>query len=247
MKKLLLLWLISSTVYGQNLLTKAHAHNDYEHERPFYEAFSLGFGSVEVDVYAVNGQLLVAHDVKDLKASRTFQNLYLDPLVKVLEAGTSGNYHQLLIDSKTSADSTMPLLLKAIEPYKDLILKNKFRIVISGNRPAVSDYVKYPAWITFDGRSNEEVPSFLATHVVLESEAFYKFGIWNGTSPMTPALRDKLKVYVDKVHAAGRVVRLWATPEGILAYQTLLDLGVDYIGTDQLGALAAYLKAVNPR
>ncbi len=243
MKKLLLLWLISSTVYGQNLLTKAHAHNDYEHERPFYEAFSLGFGSIEVDVYAVNGQLLVAHDVKDLKASRTFQNLYFDPLVKVLESGKTGNYHQLLIDSKTSADSTMPLLLKAIEPYKDLIIKNKFRIVISGNRPAVSDYVKFPAWITFDGRSNEEVPSFLASHVVLESEAFYKFGIWNGTSPMTPALRDKLKAYVDKVHASGRVVRLWATPESLMAYQALLDLGVDYIGTDQLAALAEYLKA----
>jgi len=244
MKKLFLLLMISTTGWGQDLLTKAHAHNDYEHERPFYEAFSLGFGSIEVDVYAINGQLLVAHDIKDIKASRTFQNLYLEPLVKVLESGKAGNYHQLLIDSKTSADSTMPLLLKAIEPFKDLILKNKFRIVISGNRPAVSDYVKYPSWITFDGRSNEEVPAFLASHVVLESEAFYKFGFWNGSSPMTPALRDKLKVYVDKVHASGRVVRLWATPESILAYQVLLDLGVDYIGTDQLGAFAAYMKAI---
>lgn len=243
MKKLFALLMISTTVWGQNLLTKAHAHNDYEHERPFYEAFTLGFGSIEVDVYAVNGQLLVAHDVKDLKASRTFQNLYLDPLVKVLEAGSAGNYHQLLIDSKTSADSTMPLLLKAIEPYKDLMLKNKFRIVISGNRPVVSDYVKFPAWITFDGRSNEEVPTFLASHVVLESEAFYKFGIWNGKTPMTPALRTKLKTYIDQVHGAGRVVRLWATPESLMAYQVLLDLGVDYIGTDQLGALAGYLKA----
>jgi alkaline phosphatase len=247
MKKLLLFLLISSTVCAQNLLTKAHAHNDYEHDRPFYEAFSLGFGSIEVDVYAVNGQLLVAHDVKDLKASRSFQNLYLDPLVRVLEAGKAGNFHQLLIDSKTSADSTMPLLLKALEPYKDLLLKNKFRIVISGNRPAVSDYVKFPAWITFDGRSNEKVPSFLASHVVLESEAFYKFGIWDGTSPMTPVLRTKLKTYVDQVHAAGRVVRLWATPERLIAYQTLLDLGVDYIGTDQLRALAEYLKAINRR
>ncbi|MDT8887457.1 hypothetical protein [Aquirufa regiilacus] len=242
MKKLLLFLLISSPIFGQNLLTKAHAHNDYEHERPFYEAFSLGFGSIEVDVYAVNGQLLVAHDVKDLKATRTFQNLYLDPLVRVLESGKAGNFHQLLIDSKTSADSTMPLLVKAIEPYKDLLLKNKFRIVISGNRPVVSDYVKFPAWLTFDGRSNEEVPSFLASHVVLESEAFYKFGIWNGISPMTPTLRTKLKTYVDKVHASGRVVRLWATPESLMAYQSLLDLGVDYIGTDQLMALAEYLK-----
>ncbi len=243
MKKLLLFLMISSSVWGQNLLTKAHAHNDYEHERPFYEAFSLGFGSIEVDVYAVDGQLLVAHDVKDLKASRTFQNLYLEPLVKVLEAGKTSNFHQLLIDCKTSADSTMPLLLKAIEPYKALILKNKFRIVISGNRPIVSDYVKYPDWITFDGRSNETVPTILASHVVLESEAFYHFGIWNGNSLMQPALRDKLKTYIDKVHAAGRKVRLWASPESLMAYQTLLDLGVDYIGTDQLGALADYLKA----
>jgi alkaline phosphatase len=52
---------------------------------------------------------------------------------------------------------------------------------------------------------------------------------------------------VDQVHAAGRVVRLWATPERLIAYQTLLDLGVDYIGTDQLRALAEYLKAINRR
>jgi alkaline phosphatase len=245
MKYLLLFLLVSSSLMGQNLLSKAHAHNDYEHERPFYEAFSLGFGSIEVDVYAVNGQLLVAHDVKDLKASRTFQNLYLDPLVRVLESGKAGNFHQLLIDSKTSADSTMPLLLKAIEPYKALILKHQFRIVISGNRPAVSDYVKYPEWISFDGRSNEPVPSFLASHVVLESEAFYKFGIWNGNTPMAPALKAKLKDYIDKVHSAGRVVRLWATPESLMAYQTLLDLGVDYIGTDRLSELAGYLRVAD--
>ncbi len=161
----------------------------------------------------------------------------------MLESGKVGNFHQLLIDSKTSADSTMPLLIKAIEPYKALILKHQFRIVISGNRPAVSDYVKYPEWISFDGRSNEPVPSFLAKHVVLESEAFYKFGIWNGNTPMTPALKTKLKDYVDKVHSAGRKVRLWATPESLIAYQTLLDLGVDYIGTDRLQELAGYLKA----
>ncbi len=247
MRILLLMLLVSSSMLGQDLLVKAHAHNDYEHERPFYEAFSLGFGSIEVDVYAVNGQLLVAHDVKDLKASRTFQNLYLDPLVRVLESGKAGNFHQLLIDSKTSADSTMPLLIKALEPYHDLISKERFRVVVSGNRPAIADYVKYPTWITFDGRSNEEVPSVLASHVMLESEAFYKFGIWSGTSPLPPALRTKLKSYVEKVHASGRVVRLWATPETLIAYQALLDLGVDYIGTDQLGALAEYLKALNGR
>jgi alkaline phosphatase len=245
MKKLTILLLIfcSTDMVAQTIVSKAHAHNDYEHERPFYEAFSLGFGSIESDVYAVNGQLWVAHDAKDLKATRTLQKLYLDPIIQVLKSGKMGNFHQFLIDSKMSADSTLPLIIQALEPHKDLIIKHKLRIVISGNRPPVADYVKYPAWITFDGRSNEPVPSFLASHVELESEAFYKFGVWSGNVPMVPALRDKVKAYVDRVHAAGRKVRLWATPDTLMAYQTLLDLGVDYIGTDHLGQLADFLKA----
>jgi alkaline phosphatase len=245
MKKLTILLLIfcSTDMVAQTIVSKAHAHNDYEHESPFYEAFSLGFGSIESDVYAVNGQLWVAHDAKDLKATRTLQKLYLDPIIQVLKSGKMGNFHQFLIDSKMSADSTLPLIIQALEPHKDLIIKHKLRIVISGNRPPVADYVKYPAWITFDGRSNEPVPSFLASHVELESEAFYKFGVWSGNVPMVPALRDKVKAYVDRVHAAGRKVRLWATPDTLMAYQTLLDLGVDYIGTDHLGQLADFLKA----
>jgi alkaline phosphatase len=87
------------------------------------------------------------------------------------------------------------------------------------------------------------VPSFLASHVELESEAFYKFGVWSGNVPMAPALREKLQAYVDRVHGAGRKLRLWATPDTMIAYQTLLDLGVDYIGTDHLADLAGYLKA----
>ena len=43
-------------------LTKAHAHNDYEHNRPLYDALDHGFTSVESDVWLVDGELLVAHD-----------------------------------------------------------------------------------------------------------------------------------------------------------------------------------------
>ncbi len=228
---------------AQKILSKAHAHNDYEHAKPFFEAYKLGFGSIESDVYAVNGALLVAHDVKDLMATRTLQKLYLEPIIQVLKSGKAGNFHQFLIDCKTSADSTLPLIIKALEPHKELILKNKLRIVISGNRPPVSEYVKYPNWITFDGRSNEPVPVYLASHVELESEAFYKFGIWSGNVPMSVAMREKLKSYIDRVHKEGKKIRLWATPDTLMAYQALLDLGVDYIGTDNLTGLADYLKA----
>src|SRR5882672_4968668 len=61
-------------------LPQAHAHNDYEHTRPLFDALDRGFCSVEADVWLVNGQLLVAHDLKDAKPERTLQALYLDPL-----------------------------------------------------------------------------------------------------------------------------------------------------------------------
>jgi alkaline phosphatase len=227
---------------AQENLKKAHAHNDYEHKKPFFEAFNLGFGSIEADVYAVKGELLVGHEIGDLKADRTLKSLYIDPIVSVLKAKKQGNFHQFLIDFKTNADSTLPLLIQALSPHKDLFVKSGLRIVISGNRPAIKDYVTFPAWITFDGRSTETYPAGLGNYVVLESESMYKFGMWSGQVPMPPAMKDKLRAYVDRVHGSGRKLRLWATPNSLMAYQAIWDLGVDYIGTDNLSELADFLK-----
>ena len=234
--------LISLSALAQENLNKAHAHNDYEHAKPFFEAYKLGFGSIEADVYAINGELLVSHNLADVKADRTLKSLYIDPIVAVLKAKKQGNFHQFLIDFKTNADSTLPLLIKFLTPHKDLFIKSGLRIVISGNRPQIKDYINFPTWITFDGRSNETYPAGLKNYVVLESESVYKFGMWSGQSPMPAAMKEKLKVYVENVHGAGRKLRLWGTPNTLMAYQALWDLGVDYIGTDNLSELADFLK-----
>ena len=239
MKKIVLFCLLSFALQAQSPLSKAHAHNDYEHERPFFEAFQLGFGSIEADVYAVNGQLLVGHERNQLSLNRNLKDLYIDPIIRVLKANKEGNFHQLLIDSKTSADSTLPLIIAALKPHAEIIQQKGFRIVISGNRPKPFQYIESPAWITFDGRSDERFPT---NKVVLESESMLKFGFWAGQGPIPTALKEKLKNYVDQVHANGRKVRLWATPDSLLGYQALLDIGVDYIGTDKLSLLADYLK-----
>jgi hypothetical protein len=36
-------------------LERAHAHNDYEHERPLFDALDHNFKSVEADIWLVNG------------------------------------------------------------------------------------------------------------------------------------------------------------------------------------------------
>ena len=50
----------------------AHAHNDYMHSVPFYTAWNAGFGSIEADVFPVNGVLLVSHSRKALNSQAHF-------------------------------------------------------------------------------------------------------------------------------------------------------------------------------
>lgn len=64
-------------------VAQTHAHNDYEHTRPLYDALSHGFVSVEADVWLVDGELLIAHDKEDLDPTRTLRGLYLEPLREI--------------------------------------------------------------------------------------------------------------------------------------------------------------------
>jgi hypothetical protein len=61
-------------------LPNAHAHNDYLHDHPLFDALDHGFTSVEADVFMVDGTLLVGHDRFALKPERTLESLYLAPL-----------------------------------------------------------------------------------------------------------------------------------------------------------------------
>src|ERR1700749_2873358 len=62
------------------LLTGAHAHNDYVHKRPLFDALDQGFCSVEADIFLRDGKLLVAHTSNQIVSGRSLQALYLDPL-----------------------------------------------------------------------------------------------------------------------------------------------------------------------
>src|SRR5580765_1979105 len=107
-------------------LLHAHAHNDYEHEHPLVDALERGFCSVEADIYLVDGQLLVAHDRKDISRARTLQALYLDPLRdRVKKNGgrvfPGGPDVTLLIDVKSEAEETYAALRKVLERYSGML------------------------------------------------------------------------------------------------------------------------------
>lgn len=58
-----------------------HSHNDYAQRVPFYQAYAQQVSSIEADVFLHDGQLLVGHDVEDLRADMTFEALYVEPIV----------------------------------------------------------------------------------------------------------------------------------------------------------------------
>jgi len=149
---------------GVRPLPRAHSHNDYEHPRPLHDALDQGFTSVEADIYLVDGQLLVAHDLADTRPDRTFESLYLEPLRKRVLANHGVGVHrqrapfetrfpaerastefQLLIDVKGDANSTYAALEKRLyDPRYSFLFslyafghvqKRAVTAVISGGRP----------------------------------------------------------------------------------------------------------------
>ena len=62
------------------LLIHAHAHNDYLHDRPLFDALDCGFCSIEADVHLVGDALFVGHSLVQLRPGRTLEKLYLQPL-----------------------------------------------------------------------------------------------------------------------------------------------------------------------
>jgi glycerophosphoryl diester phosphodiesterase len=226
-------------------LANAHSHNDYEQQRPFYAAYELGFGSIEADVFLKDGELYVAHNYKDISPERTLKALYLEPILKEISKHKGWPYAnrqelQLLIDIKNTGPATLAALQKLLSPLRKAL--QHVRIVISGEMPDPTQMAAQDELFTFDGRKSLVYPKDASPRVKLVSASMMDFGsYWTGKEPLGEATREKIRTFVELQHAQKKLVRLWATPNTELGYRTLKELGVDYIGTDDLAGLAAFL------
>lgn len=235
-------------------LPRAHAHNDYEHARPLHDALAAGFCNVEADIWLVDGRLLVAHDLKNVRPERTLSALYLEPLRARVRANGGGVFRPglpfvLLVDVKSEAVATYAALHEVLKDYADIL--TAFRgewhepkaatIVVSGNR-AVREMAAQPVrFAAVDGRSGDLETNPPARLVPWISENWQKVFAWKWQGEMPGPERAKLHDYVKRAHAQGRVVRFWNTPDRPEAWTVLLAAGVDLIGTDDLAGLAGFL------
>lgn len=242
--------LISS---GQQKLfdvSNAHAHNDYLQPGPFYMAYNAGFGSVEADIFPVNGILCVAHSKKEIRPQVTLQGLYLAPLLKELTTNSSRRI-KLLIDIKEDHELSLKLLLQEIVPLIQYLStpgeSKQLVILISGERPLPSEYKNYPDYLFFDD-------DLVSSHTVAEWErvgqvslSFTKFSPWKGENTIDDADKRKLQSTIDSVHHAGKTIRFWAAPDTEASWKLQTQLGVDLIGTDKINELADFIHSQSKR
>ncbi|MFI8537026.1 phosphatidylinositol-specific phospholipase C/glycerophosphodiester phosphodiesterase family protein [Streptomyces aquilus] len=244
-------------------LWRAHAHNDYEHPRPLFDALDHRFGSVEADIFLVGGQLLIGHTVDDLDPSRTLESLYLDPLARIVRANHGSVYRgwrrpvQLLIDIKTEGSSTYLELDRHLQRYKHLfttyahgrVFPGPVTAVISGDRAARTPMEAQTVRRAFyDGRLTDLGSSAPASFISLISDNWTLNFTWQGVGAFPEAERQKLRGIVDAAHARGQQVRFWATPDVAgpardALWGELLAAGVDYLNTDDLAGLETFLDA----
>lgn len=243
-------------------LPQAHAHNDYEHDRPLQDALSHGFTSVEADVWLVDGELLVAHDREDVDPSHTLESVYLDPLVDRTRREGGRVYRgydgvfQLLIDVKSEAGPTYAAVHEALVEHRHImstfrdgrVRQDAVTAVISGNRDLPAMQAQRLRYAGYDGRMGDLASGVPASDLPLLSDSWTKHFSWQGVGPMPADQRARLDDIVDRAHAAGYRVRFWATPDTPgpardALWAELLDAGVDHLNTDDLTGLEAFLRA----
>lgn len=118
-----------------------HSHNDYWRKVPLFTALQQGCMSVEADVWLFdtpekNNTLYVGHDRAALQPGRTFQSLYIQPIVEILERQNPrtelyGGHNRgvfdtnpnqtltLLVDVKTSGNATWAKVVEQLAPLRE--------------------------------------------------------------------------------------------------------------------------------
>jgi hypothetical protein len=244
----------SATPMPNEPILSAHSHNDYLRQRPLWEAISHAFASIEIDIYLVDGTLLVGHDEDALDVTKTLQSLYLDPLRDHIREHDDRVYPSpyslvLLIDIKSDAKSTYEALSDVLSQYSEMLTSyseasvqpRAISVVVSGNRPRESMMNEVVRFATYDGRIADLDAEVPANFISLVSDNWEDHFEWRGVGRLSGRDHLQLAQIVQAAHQRGYRLRFWNTPspedgslEGV--WGQLLNAGVDLMNIDDLKA-----------
>lgn len=241
----------SAQNFSKYTVQNAHSHNDYHQPVPFWTAYHAGFGSVEADVFLKDNHLLVGHDPHELTSERTLAKLYLDPLADVIRKNNGQVYADaskkliLLVEMKSDFSTTLPVLANLLQTkYQHLIKNPGLKVIITGKVPHPDAFKHYPEFLYFDGDFTKTYTPEQLKRVGMFSANLGLFTKWQGKGIMRDEESAKVRAAVDKAHQLGKPVRFWGAPDFTNAWSNLISAGADYINTDHIRELAAYLNSL---
>ena len=240
-------------------ILSGHSHNDYLQQTPLWDALSLGFISIEVDIYLVEGALLVGHDEEDLDATRTLQALYLDPLREHVRAHNGWVYASehsldLLIDIKSDARSTYEELRGVLAQYSEMLTTysearvqtRAISVIVSGNRPRRLMMTQAVRIASYDGRLEDLGARVPANFISLISVDWEDHFSWRGLGSLSERDSRRLAQTIEEAHREGYRLRFWniPSPDGRPieeVWSQLLDAGVDLLSVDDVKAYRDFM------
>ena len=227
---------LSFFVRGQYTTQNAHSHNDYAQKSPFFLAYNAHFGSIEADIWAVEGKLFVAHSKQEITLVRTLDQLYLQPIVTLFKKNGGHAWNdspasfQLLIDLKTEVEPTLSLLVEQLKKYPEVfdpaVNPHAIHVTITGNRPDPAGFKDYPELISFDGNVNLKYDKEQLKRIALYSENLGSFTRWKGTEAIPAKENAKVQQIIDSVHGIGKGIRFWNAPDTQDAWKTLMKMKI---------------------
>lgn len=238
--------LFANAAFAQPII---HSHNDYTHAVPFWDAYNHKAGVIEVDIYYVNGELMVAHNKPDIRPANSLNNMYIQPIVELFDTGKNVHSFYLMIDIKENQAQALPALMNVLQQHSSVfnrqVNKNAVQVFISGERPADSTFHNYPPYIMFDGLPGKHYAPQDLGKIVMISDNFRTYSNWNGNGTLPAADSIKLVNVINAAHATGKPVRLWGAPDTQQCWQTIINLKADVINTDKVEMCRQFLDAQN--
>ena len=230
-------------------VSNIHAHNDYDYNVPFTQAYALQLGSIEADVFWVNDTLFVAHKINELKRNILFESSYLQKLACGVKANKGRAYAdksmvlQLLIDIKTDSLQTLDAVIRNIRKFHVLVRNHSVHFVITGNQTPAEQFTHYPSYILFDGKLHD--PSHLKQlkRIRLFSANFANYSKWKGLGEIPPNDLTVLKNDIALAHSLHKPIRFWGVPDNPHTWKIMMQLGVDYINTDHIADVARFVES----
>jgi hypothetical protein len=225
------------------MLLPVHSHRDSDLEQPLVWALEHRFASIEADVWFIDGELRIGHDVPD----RILDDIYLQPLMKAASEGRIASTVTLLVDIKNAPIRTYRALHRKLNPHRELltrledgqVVSGPVRILLSGERPIELATQATNRLVFLDGRLPDiGADTRVFSAVSLDWGQLYT---WNGLDEMPHDVEQSVRRLVAETHAVGQTIRFWGTREDPTMWATLLNLDVDLIRVDDVEAMTEFL------